>query len=39
MVSAWIRLLDTMGAFLFRRTCQTCPTRQTPQKLVDSLTC
>ena len=39
MASAWIRLLGTMGVFLFRQTCQTCQTRQTPQKLVDLLTC
>ena len=31
MASAWIRLLVTMGAFLFRQTCQTCQTRQTRQ--------
>ena len=37
MASAWIRSLGTMGAFLFRRTCPTCPTRQI-KKLVDLLT-
>ena len=37
MASAWIRSLGTMGAFLFRRTCPTCPTRQTKNSLTRSL--